>query len=121
MTKSKKNLGNWGENRAAVHLLEHGYTILDRNARTPYGEIDIVAQKDDVTIFVEVKTRRSKTYGYPEESITSLKRVHMINASQAYLVENPELGGNWQIDVISIRQVKPESSEIIHFENAISE
>jgi putative endonuclease len=121
MTKSRKNLGKWGENRAVAHLLDHGYLILERNYHTSYGEIDIVVHKNDITIFVEVKTRNSKTYGYPEESITPLKKEHMINASHAYLVEHPELEGNWQIDVISISQIKRDKYEIIHFENAVSE
>ena len=121
MVDARKKLGYRGEKIAANFLRRQGYQIIEKNYHSRLGEIDMVAKENESIVFVEVKTRRSKTYGYPEESITSLKRVHMINASQAYLVENPELGGNWQIDVISIRQVKPESSEIIHFENAISE
>ena len=121
MSKSKQNLGKWGENQAVKYLKAHSYIILDINVRTPYGEIDIVACKNGITVFVEVKTRRSKTYGYPEDSITPTKREHMVNAGQAYLVEHPELGNNWQIDVISIQHPNHSKTEIVHFENAISE
>jgi len=120
MTTSRQNLGRWGETQATIYLETRGYKILERNVHTSYGEIDIIAQKDEVAIFVEVKTRRSYTYGYPEESITPIKQEHMVNASQAYLVEHPELGNNWQIDVISIQHNQQKTPEIIHFENAIT-
>jgi putative endonuclease len=121
MDISKRSLGRWGEEKAAIYLKKQGYKILEQNARTSYGEIDIVASKYDTIIFVEVKTRRSKAYGNPEESITQEKREHIINSGQAYLVDHPELGSNWQIDVISIQCDQGNVTEIIHFENAISE
>jgi putative endonuclease len=121
MDKSKWNLGRWGEKKAAIYLEKQGFKILEQNARTAYGEIDIVASKSGTIIFVEVKTRRSKAYGNPEESITQEKREHIINSGRAYLVDHPELGYNWQIDVISIQCYQDHVTEIIHFENAISE
>lgn len=59
MTKYKKQIGAWGEGIAADWLAERGYRIVARNIRTPYGEIDIIAEQGDVTIFVEVKTLTS--------------------------------------------------------------
>ena len=120
MTSSRQILGRWGESQAANFLEERGYEILERNVNTPYGEIDIIAEKEDVMIFVEVKTRRSGLFGYPEESITPVKQEHMVKASQAYLAEHPELGDCWQIDVISIQQIHSQELEIVHFENAIT-
>ena len=57
--KHNQKIGKWGEDAVAAYLKERGYEILARNARTPYGEIDIVAKQEDVYIFVEVKTRTS--------------------------------------------------------------
>ena len=70
MTKYKKEIGAWGEGIAADWLAEHGYQIIARNVRTPYGEIDIIAQQGDVTIFVEVKTLTSSANFFPETNIT---------------------------------------------------
>ncbi len=120
MSTWKQRLGKWGEGTAAAYLEKNGYRIWEINAYTPYGEIDIIACKGGITVFVEVKTRGSKSFGFPEESITVTKQEHIINASQAYLAEHPELGSNWQIDVISIQRLKNKAIEIIHFENAIS-
>ena len=119
-------LGRWGEAHAADYLNQRGYTIIARNVRTPYGEIDLIVQQLDkitedetITVFVEVKTRTSKTYGYPEEAITPRKQLNLISAAQHYLQEHPDLEKNWRIDVIAIERY-PESSPIIsHFENAL--
>lgn len=117
---AKKKLGQWGENLAAEYLVQRGYRIVEQNARTPYGEIDLVAQVGDITIFVEVKTRTTQTFGYPEEAITEQKRVHLIEASQAYIQDHPELDTDLRIDVIAIQHLKKnETPQIEHFENAV--
>ena len=54
--KHNQKVGRWGEKTAVTFLNRRGYEILARNARTPYGEIDIIARQGDMTIFVEVKT-----------------------------------------------------------------
>ena len=95
--------------------------ILARNLRTPYGEIDLVAQTEGSLVFVEVKTRSTDDYGHPETSITPQKREHLIASAQAYMQESPDPVSNWRIDVIAIRKLKSTSPpEIIHFENAIT-
>lgn len=120
MTTSRQTLGRWGESLAAEYLTRRGYTILDRNARTDYGEIDIVARQAEVAVFVEVKTRTSTAYGYPEESITPKKRAHLIASAQAYLQAHPELETDWRIDVIAIHRPHPGCTpNITHFENAV--
>lgn len=129
MSKSKVRLGRWGEKLAENYLLERGYEILERNVHTPYGEIDLIARKmrEDpmgvvsVTVFVEVKTRSTRTFGYPEESVTIRKKAHLISAVQAYLQEHPDLDGDWQIDVIAIEiDEKARQPSFTHFENAVS-
>ena len=121
MTKSRQAIGKWGETLAADFLKDKGYIIIERNYRTPYGEIDLVAHDGDDLVFVEVKTRTSDAFGFPEESITLHKQEHLISAAHAFLqsLSNPPI--IWRIDVIAIRKVKSvDFPEIIHFKNAIS-
>lgn len=121
MSRYKINLGRWGENVAVDYLKSKGYSIFDRNYRTPYGEIDIVASSQDLLIFVEVKTRRSTSYGMPEASITQQKRKHIIDSVGFFFQENPDLDVDWRIDVIAICGKKTTTKpEIIHFQNAIT-
>jgi putative endonuclease len=119
--KYKQRLGKWGEKVAANYLIEQGHQIIETNYRTPYGEIDLVTQQDDLTIFVEVKTRTTSTYGKPEESITHRKRTHMIKSAEYYIQNHDSINGLWRIDVIAIqRSTRKAIPEITHFKNAIS-
>jgi len=115
--KHNQRIGKWGEDTATIHLTERGYEIVARNIRTPYGEIDIIAQQGDITIFVEVKTRTSNTMGLPEESITPRKREHMLAAADHYAAEH-EID-HWQIDVVAIEGKPGIKPTITYFENAI--
>ncbi len=63
--KHNQSVGKWGEETAVAYLDQRGYEILARNARTPYGEIDIIAKQGDITIFIEVKTRTSSKNVFP--------------------------------------------------------
>jgi len=118
---SGKALGQWGEALAADYLIEKGYQVLYQNFRTPYGEIDIVVQKDNVTVFVEVKTRSNTLFGYPEEAITARKRENLIESAQAFLQDRPDIEGDWRIDVIAIQRLDASENPLIdHFENAIN-
>ncbi len=118
---SRQSLGAWGEAVAAGYLSERGYLILERNFRTPYGEVDLVVQKDEQIIFVEVKTRTSDAFGLPEQAITPRKQGHLIDSAQAYLQLHPELKCDWRVDVIAIRKLPGDRPpEILHFENAVN-
>jgi len=131
MTSRKQSLWKWGEEVAACYLMDRGYQILERNRRTPYGEIDMVTwlpisqpesrDTEGVVVFIEVKTRASTSLGYPEISITPRKQAHMLDAAHHYLVEHPELKADWRIDVIAIQHLKPDHAPAIqHFENVFS-
>ncbi len=117
----RKTVGRWGERYAADYLTGRGYTVLARNVRTPHGEIDLIARQREEIVFVEVKTRTTLRYGYPEEAVTAAKRAHLLAAAEAYLAEHPEVQGAWRVDVIAIYrpegQVEP---QIEHFENAVT-
>ena len=78
-------LGKFGEDKACEYLIKTGYTILTRNYRTRMGEIDIIAVKNQVLTFVEVKTRQSCYYGRPAEAVTRAKQRKIHICAQAYL------------------------------------
>jgi len=115
--KHNQRIGKWGEDAVAAYLAERGYAIITRNARTPYGEIDLIAKQDDITIFVEVKSRTSLKMGLPEESVTVRKQAHMLACAQYYAAENAI--DHWQIDVIAVEGKVGLEPKITHFENAI--
>ncbi|HNB35611.1 MAG TPA: YraN family protein [Anaerolineales bacterium] len=117
MTRHNQAVGAWGEETAAVWLAGRGYEVRRRNVRTPYGEIDIIAYKNNIAILVEVKTLTSSRNFYPEHQITARKREHMLNAAQHYAAEN-EID-HWQIDVIAIEGRPGDVPVITHFENAL--
>ena len=117
----RQTLGHRGEVLAANMLENKGYIILERNWRTPYGEIDLIAQHDDVITFVEVKTRASRSLGPPEISITPRKEAHMRSAAEYYIQQHPELTNDWRIDAITIQLNTDNTPPLIdHFENVIS-
>jgi len=116
--KHNQRVGTWGEEIAAEYLTQQGFEIVTRNARTPYGEIDIIARQDETVVFVEVKTRTSDRMGLPEDSITARKRQHMLSAAEHYAMEHET--DHWQIDVISIEGKPGGKPKITYFENAIS-
>ena len=115
--KHNQKIGKWGEDAVVDYLTERGYEILTRNARTPYGEIDIVAKQADICIFVEVKTRTSNKMGLPEESVNLRKQAHMLACAEHYAAENTI--DHWQIDVISVEGKVGLEPKITHFENVI--
>lgn len=117
----RQSLGRWGEEIAAEYLSRLGYEILERNFRTPYGEIDLVTRIEGVIVFVEVKTRASKAFGRPEEAVTESKQVHLLDSAQSYLQTIPEFDGDWRVDVLAVEKVdNREEPEIVHFENVIN-
>ncbi len=101
MGDTRKKLGQLGETLAADHLERRGYVIRQRNYRCPAGEMDIVAEDGDCLVFVEVRTRRGREYGTPEESITAAKQARLVEVAQTYLQEH-EWPGDWRIDVVAI-------------------
>jgi len=120
MSTQKQAFGRWGEDTASAYLEEHGYTLLDRNYHTAHGEIDIVASQSGVLTFIEVKTRSSHSFAYPEDSVTKSKQAHLLSAAAEYLQAHPESGESWQFDVIAIERKPGGSPEIVHFENVIA-
>lgn len=119
MSIRKQVLGRWGEDAAAQYLLTNGYTILARNVHSAHGELDIVASKGGLLVFVEVKARSSHVFAYPEDSVTRRKQAYLLSNAEAYLQVHPESGDSWQLDVISVEGKPGGKAQIEHFENVI--
>lgn len=116
----RRDVGVWGEAIAAKHLTQLGYALRERNWRYGHGELDIIAQRGDTIVFVEVRTRRSDAYGRPQETISARKRSKLIATAQAYLDAHGLEDVQWQIDVIAIELDKRNAaSRIEHIECAI--
>ena len=102
MTNPRQTLGKLGEDLAARRLAAAGYMIRERNWRCATGEIDLVTERADTLIFVEVRTRRGDRFGTPEESITPRKRAKLVSAALTYLAEHAAADRAWRIDVVAI-------------------
>lgn len=116
----KQRIGRWGEDTAVLFLESRHLRLVERNARTAYGEIDLVMMDGADVVFIEVKTRTNAAYGLPEEAITARKRQHLIQSGEAYLQAHADLPETWRIDVIAIRG-KPSQPdpEVEWFQNAV--
>ena len=113
-------LGFLAENLAARYLEKKGYVILELNYRKPWGELDIVASKEGILVFVEVKANRKIIAGFePELRANSSKIVKVVRTARIYLVEKHySVEQEWQVDVISIGLDEPrEVAKIRHFKN----
>lgn len=104
-------IGQIGENAAADVMRAKGYTILKRNYRCRYGEIDIIAEKYGEMAFVEVKTRQSLKFGRPCEAIDEEKKNHIRKTARSYLNEMREKGYvprkyNYQIVEVTIEHTE---------------
>lgn len=119
MINSKQATGRWGEDAATEYLKANGYEVLARNVHGTHGEIDIIANKDGLLVFVEVKTRRSHDFAYPEDSVTHRKQAYLLSAAEEYLQAHPESSDSWQFDVIAVEGKPGGKAQIAHFENVI--
>ncbi len=99
----KQKIGEIGESVACEFLMKHNFLIKDRNYRKKWGEIDIVAGKDKILHFIEVKTVSRITEHQPEENVHLWKQKRLARAIRTYLLEKkiPE-ETEWQLDVMAI-------------------
>lgn len=111
--------GKWGETQALHYLTRLGYTIVAINYRKRYGEIDIIARKNDVLVFVEVKCRSGNTFGTPLEAVDLRKQQRICRVAMEYLQSHQEGTGNARFDVIAVWPSQGKESAVIeHIENA---
>lgn len=111
---NKAKTGQDGELAAANYLLQNGYSVIEKNYRHKRSEIDIIAMKEKLLVFVEVKTKRNNAFGYPEEAVDNNKIKKVLEGADHYIHEL-----NWchnvRFDVIAIDH---STKEISHFKDA---
>lgn len=99
--RTTTSAGKIGENYAVSLLRRQGYKILERNFRSKFGEIDVIALDHNTLVFVEVKTRWSPKFGDPAEAVTSQKLRHLIRASEYFKLLHPKTPDLMRIDVVA--------------------
>ena len=115
-----KERGNRGEERAASYLISKGFSIIERNWRTKGGEIDIIAYKNDVLVFVEVKTLPNGTLDMIQRELNNQKRQRILKTSKRFLLNHRQYSNSYiRFDVIVIDT--PGLEPVYHIENAFSE
>lgn len=97
--------GRFGEHVGEDYLKTRGYEILEKNVRSPFGEIDLIANHRGTLVFVEIKTRRNMTFGFPEEAVNEHKKHQLIRLASWYLTQHPRSNPSVRFDVLAI-QVK---------------
>ncbi len=122
-TDQRPRRGRAGEAIARSYLEERSHTIIETNYRSRYGEIDIIACRDDLIIFVEVKARRDKQFGEPFEAVDSRKQAQIRRMAAAWLAEhgdNPLVRRcRFRFDVISIMlDEQDRAEELLYIEDA---
>ena len=114
---SNQRLGKQGEDMATEYLRRRGYTILDRNFKARYGEIDIIALDHNILVFVEVKTREDASFGTPEEAVTPRKLREVVRTTEYYKMLHPELPDAMRVDVIGIQITGTKTTYFKHTQN----
>ena len=113
MKQFNKSLGKLGEDKASEYLRQNGFEVLERNYLTKFGEIDIIAIKDNILRFVEVKLKKGDDFGTPEEMIGKNKLFQVTRMSQFYLMAKPEIAKKYdQYSIDAVCVVVDENEEI---------
>lgn len=114
--KISNPLAREGEEIASKYLQKQGYKIIDRNFRARNTELDIVAIKDRILVFIEVKTRTSDKFGTPLEQIAYFKLKSLIKAAEFYKLTHKNLPDEMRIDAVSV-QYSSKEPIVEHVEN----
>ncbi|OGN97263.1 MAG: hypothetical protein A2Z77_06675 [Chloroflexi bacterium RBG_13_51_36] len=119
---NRQEVGKLGEKLAQKFLKKRGYRIRETGFRCRHGEIDIIAQKKDCLVFVEVRTKSNLNFGTPEESITQAKKEKLIASALTYTTTHQDLPSLWRIDVVAIElDDKGKTKRIELIENAVEQ
>lgn len=110
-------LGTWGEDQAADYLREEGYTIVERDWKSGRRDIDIIALDEDGTVvFIEVKTRRNRLFGEPEDAIDYRKRQNLLQAINHY-IKYRHVNSQIRFDVITVVGIAGAEATIDHIKD----
>lgn len=113
---NKKATGHFGESQAAQYLRANGYVIWEQSWRWKNAEVDIIAFKDEILCFIEVKTRSSDLFGHPAEMVSSGQMDRIADAANAYIIDRAH-DGEIRFDIISLLKSEDASWQIEHFED----
>ncbi len=104
MGKGRVKLGQRGEDLAVDELVQRGYEIVERNWYAQIGEVDAVARRDEAWYFFEVRTRRGRRFGTPEDSVTEAKLQRMVDVARLYLAEHDlnVYEVDWRVGVVAV-------------------
>lgn len=118
--QAARRAGRWGEAVTAEYLRRAGYMILETGYRCRMGEIDLIARKDGILAFVEVKTRRSGAFAAPREFVDARKQRRLRLTAQAYLAAHPECALQPRFDVAEVLAPEGPAGEarVTYLENA---
>jgi len=97
----QKDFGNYGERQATIYLQSLGYHIISLNWRYKHWEVDLIAQDENVLVFVEVKSRSRTSYGLPADFVDIKKQANLIKAADAY-IESTSYEGEIRFDIVSV-------------------
>jgi putative endonuclease len=118
----RQEVGKLGEKTARKFLKKQGYRIRETGFRCRHGEIDIIAQRKDWLVFVEVRTKSNLEFGTPEESITQAKKERLIASALTYTSTHQNLPPLWRIDVVAVElNDKGKTKRIELIENAVEQ
>ena len=106
-------LGKICEDKAVGFLKRNGYKILERNYRSRFGEIDVIAKEGDSVVFIEIKSRASPLFGPPYLRITKRKKEHIVRSALSYLKRRGLTDTDCRIDIVSVSLDKEDPIELI--------
>lgn len=115
---NRRQLGTMAEQRAAAWLARRGFRIVGVNVRNSLGEIDIVAEEKGVVVFVEVKSKRGRRRGLPEEMLSRAKRRQLTRLAFAWLQRHRRLARPARFDVVAVEWHESGKPDIRHYRNA---
>ncbi|HCS74067.1 MAG TPA: YraN family protein [Clostridiales bacterium] len=118
MQDDRKSLGKWGEEQSCSFLEADGYRILRRNYKCRIGEIDIIARKGEQLVFVEVKTRRTASYGRPGEAVNYRKQAKLTGTALYFLNDTGWKDVSCRFDVLEVKAQSDGTFLINHIEDA---
>jgi len=113
--KNRLKQGRLFEKQAALFFEYHGFEILERNFFAGHKEIDLIVKKENLIVFVEVKSAKSKKFGHPAERVDKKKRKNLTQAAHQYIEESKIENCDLRFDVVTILD-----GQIEHFENAFN-
>lgn len=118
MSSYNKAFGKWGEDKAKEFLTNNGYTILKENYRCSLGEIDIIAEKCNAIVFIEVKSRSSTRFGTPGEAVDYRKQQKYYKMALYFIQRHNYFDKDYRFDIIEVYAPSSEEYRINHIVNA---